>query len=163
MAKRISKNKSNSKDTDLVNGLAKDILSRMLIECEVKTSEDLDNDAIVVDIDAKKESGLLIGARGKTLWALQTLIGLMYRGNTGDWKRIIVNVSDWRQREEERLNKMAQSTAQRAQESGQTQYLYNLTPSQRRVIHLALADNKKVTTESQGEGSGRYLIVSPKK
>ena len=40
--------------------------------------------------------------------------------------------------------------------------LYNLNPFERRIVHVALSENKEVVTESQGEGKNRFLVVSPK-
>ena len=75
---------------------------------------------------------------------------------------IVVDVSNWREKEEERLISLATITAQRAKDTGEVQYLYNLTPAQRRVIHLTLSENPGVSTESQGEGKDRYLAITPK-
>src|SRR4030043_165124 len=63
-------------------------------------------------------------------------------------------------KEKERLIGLAILTAQRAEETGKPQSLYNLTPSQRRTIHLFLAEKPNVKTESQGEGNERFLIVT---
>jgi spoIIIJ-associated protein len=41
--------------------------------------------------------------------------------------------------------------------------LYNLSPSQRRIVHMALADEEGIETTSEGEGAGRYLVVKPLK
>jgi len=133
------------------------------LKSEFEIFNDKKNDAYRIDIKDAGETGLIIGSRGKTLSALQMLTGQMLKNRTGEWKRVVINVSDYREKEEDRLIRLAEQTAQRAIESGETQSLYNLTPSQRRVVHMALSDNKAVTTESSGEGIERYLTVSPKK
>ena len=58
---------------------------------------------------------------------------------------------------------MADQISQRVVETGQPQPIYNLTPTQRRIVHLALSESKDVETESTGEGEERYLLVKPKK
>jgi spoIIIJ-associated protein len=80
----------------------------------------------------------------------------------GDWRRLAVNVGDWRERQEEQLTKLAKEVAERAKQTGQVQPLYNLTPSQRRVVHLVLSEDPDIETESTGEGPERYLMVKPK-
>ena len=115
----------------------------------------------MVDIDAKEETGLLIGRRGETLNSIQTILGIMARQKTGEWARIIVNVGDWREKQESHLKELADQAALRAKETGQPQPIYNLSASQRRVIHLALAEDPEVETISEGEGEERYLIVKP--
>jgi spoIIIJ-associated protein len=80
---------------------------------------------------------------------------------TGEWVRIVVDIGDWRQKHESHLASLAQAAAERAKATGEPQPLYNLTPSQRRVVHLALVGRDDVATESQGEGASRYLVVKP--
>jgi spoIIIJ-associated protein len=88
---------------------------------------------------------------------------MIYRQENGEWKRISVNVGDWREKQEEYLSEMAKVTAERAKQTGEPQNLYNLSPSQRRIIHIALSEDKEIETESVGEGEERYLVVKPKK
>ena len=74
-----------------------------------------------------------------------------------------MNVADWREKEQGRLQNLAEITAERVKETGESQSLYNLTSAQRRIVHLELSKNKNVETESLGEGKDRYLIVNLKK
>jgi len=57
------------------------------------------------------------------------------------------------------LKNLAEQTAQRAIETSEPQNLYNLNPSQRRVIHMYLSENDDIVTESEGEGYERYLVI----
>lgn len=148
--------------TETVKDLAEKLLSLMATEAGVKVAEDKENGVVVVDIDAKEETGLLIGRRGETLMSIQMILGLMVRQKLGEAERVVVNVGDWREKEEERLRELAASAAQRAKETGEPQPLYNLLPAQRRVVHIALAEDADVETESVGEGEERYLVVKPK-
>lgn len=159
----MKKTKTIKEESVLDEKVVNKLLSLMGTKAKAKVSFDKENEAINVDIDAREETGLLIGRHGDTLNSLQTILSLMVKNKAGDWKRVIVNVGDWREKQEEYLNSMAEETAKRAVETGEEQPLYNLTPSQRRIIHLALSENPKVETESLGEGEGRYLIVKPKK
>ena len=168
---KISKSKSvktkkktvSKKDLSVLEDISSKLFDLMGITSKVQYREDKANDALYVDIKGENETGLLIGARGRTLASLQTLLGLMFWQRVGIWRRIIVNVSDYREKEEERLRDLASQSAERAKTTGEPQYLYNLTPSQRRIVHMALSEESGVVTESQGEGSGRYLIITPKK
>ena len=56
---------------------------------------------------------------GETINSLQTIISLIYRQKTGDWKRIVVNIGDWREKQEERLKSLAEQTSARAIETGE--------------------------------------------
>ncbi|KKU22331.1 hypothetical protein A2376_00850 [Candidatus Woesebacteria bacterium RIFOXYB1_FULL_47_31] len=142
---------------------ANKLLALMGTKAEAKVAEDKEGDVLLVNIKTEEEAGLLIGHHGETLNSLQTILGLMYRQRTGEWKRMSVNVGDWREKQEEYLKEMAKVTAERAIQTGEPQNLYNLSASQRRVIHMALSENGGVETESMGEGDERYLVIKPKK
>lgn len=146
----------------------KDILEKALTEImkmigslssyEIKEEED----TLVVNINAGDETGLLIGRHGETVNSLQTILALILRQKLGEWKRVLVNVGDWREKQEDKLKTIAEQAAQRAIETGEAQPIYNLTAAQRRIIHMELSENKEVATESTGEGKDRYLVVKPK-
>lgn len=156
----MPKKKQDSKTLALE--VSEKLLSLMGVTTKPTVEEDLESDTVIVNVGAGEETGLLIGRRGETLQALQTAINLLVRQRLGEWARVVVNVGDWRQKEEERLSSLALSAAQRAKETKEPQALYNLTPSQRRVVHLALSTDKEIETESLGEGAERYLVVKPK-
>lgn len=159
----VKTKESKKEGVELLKEIAQDLLELMGITVELEVGEDKDNDALLLKIDTKEEAGLLIGNRGRTLNSLQVILGMIYRKKTEEWKRIVVDVSNWREKEEERLGDLAKLTAQRAIETGEAQLLYNLTPAQRRVVHLSLSESSDVTTESRGEDKDRYLIITPKK
>ena len=163
MAKAIKKlnKKEKDKTSDLVD-LANELLSLLGTKAKATAVWEEENETFMVSIDTDDESGLLIGRHGETLEAIQTALGMIFRQRSGEWARIVVNVGDWRERQEEYLKNIARQTAAKAEESGEPQALYNLTPAQRRVIHLELSGNPKVETESIGEDKERYLIVKPK-
>lgn len=147
----------------LVKKLSKKLLSLMGTKAIAKVSEDKRNEAIRVDIDAKDETGLLIGRRGDTIFSLQAALGMMVRQETDSWVRIIVDVGDWREKQESQLKDLATQAAERARETGESQPLYNLNAAQRRIIHLTLSEEEDIKTESQGEGQERCLVVESKK
>jgi spoIIIJ-associated protein len=165
MADRKTTKKSKSVNTSekTLSDMFGELMGLLGLKSEFEVINDTKNDAYLIDIKGEDETGLIIGARGKTLSSLQMLTGLMFKNATGEWKRIIINVSDYREKEEGRLMRLAEQTAQRALESGETQNLYNLTAAQRRIVHMTLSENPNVVTESEGEGADRYLTVSPKK
>jgi spoIIIJ-associated protein len=154
-----------TKSTDPVKITQKfvdELLTLMASEAKATVSMDEANDTLVVNIDPGEETGLLIGRQGETLLALQSIIGLATKQLLGDWKRVVVDIADWREKQEDHLKSLAETTAQRAIETGEDQPLYNLTPAQRRIVHMALAENEEVTTESVGEGPDRYLVIKVK-
>jgi spoIIIJ-associated protein len=140
-----------------------ELLSLMGTKAAAEVSYDKSNECYLVNIDGGDETGLIIGKKGETLLSLQTMLGILLKGKTGEWERVTVNVGDYLEKEEEYLKNLAESAATRAKETGDPQSLYNLKPAQRRIIHMVLAEDKDITTESLGEGEERYLVVKASK
>jgi spoIIIJ-associated protein len=144
--------------------LVKEALTKLLKLMGSQASFELsqEEDTIVVNIEAGEETGLLIGRQGETLSSVQTILATIIRAQVGEWQRIVVNVGDWKEKQEDKLKELALQAAQRAVDTGEAQPIYNLTPAQRRVIHMELSETPEIQTESEGEGSDRYLVVKPK-
>ena len=154
--------KKKSSTDKIIKEIAEEILKLMDLTCEIKISYDKSTQVYLLDISAGEEAGLLIGKKGETIDAIQVVINMILRQKTGDWLRVVVNVADFREKEISRMKELAEQTAQRVRETGEQQNLYNLTPSQRRIVHMSLSEEKDIQTESVGEGLSRYLVVSKK-
>jgi len=87
---------------------------------------------------------------------------MMLKGQTGEWYKLIVNVGDYREKQEEKLRELAEQSANRAIETKEAQPLYNLNANQRRVVHMHLAPRTDVVTESEGVEPERYLVIKAK-
>ncbi len=142
--------------------IAEELLSLMSVSGKVEVSFDKEAEVYVVDLDAGEENGLLIGKKGDTLGSLQTILGIILKGKTGEWNRVVVNIADYREKEEDYLKNLAENASERAKTTGEPQHLYNLKPWQRRVVHMHLSENKDIETVSEGEGENRYLVVKAK-
>lgn len=156
------KKKTDTDNISLIKTVTSDILKLLGTSSECDVVFDKENDSYLINIEAKNDAGLLIGKKGETINALQVIINQIVRQKKGEWVRVIVDVADFREKEEGRMLELASQTAARARETGEPQNLYNLTPSQRRVVHMTLAEEKDLQTESVGEGLERYLVVSKK-
>jgi len=153
--------KSKSKTPEeQVKKIAEDLLGRLEIAGKVSVVTD-EEGAYRVNIETE-ETGLLIGFHGKTLESLQIILGIMVAKATGQWVHVYVNVGDYREKREEALMLMAQRAAERALALGRPVELSRLSPAERRIIHLTLSGEDRVTTESIGVGEGRVLVVKPK-
>lgn len=123
-----------------------------------KTEEDVYLVRIQTD-----EPGLLIGYHGETLESLQLLVAqLLFQKFKGYKYRIVIDIAGWREKRQEKLSSLAHSYTARARETGEPQHLFDLSPTERRYIHILLADSKDVYTESVGEGRSRHLVIYPK-
>jgi len=123
---------------------------------------DLGENSYEVNLSTDDETGLLIGFRGENINAIQTVLGIMLKGQTGEWVRLVVNVGDYRQKQEEKLKELADQSAARALETKEPQPIYNLSAAARRVVHMHLSERNDVVTESEGVEPDRYLVVRPK-
>jgi spoIIIJ-associated protein len=164
VTKKVEKkeDKITKKDLKLVENIVGELFELVGVEAQSEVVEDKENDAILINLSSEKESGLLIGARGDTLISIQTIVAMIFQNKTDRWVRILLNIADWREKEKDRLERMAFQVAERARSTKETQTLYNLSPSQRRTVHITLSKEKDLETESKGEGRNRYLTVSLK-
>jgi spoIIIJ-associated protein len=145
---------------DIVQTKLDELLSLMLtpVSFEIEEGED----SIQVHIESSEESGLLIGKYGKTIEALELILNLMVKQEMGEWTRVVLNIADWKEKQEERLASLAENVVSRVKETGTEQFIYNLSSAQRRTVHMLLSENTDVETLSDGEGQERYLIVRPR-
>ncbi|MGH7665720.1 MAG: protein jag [Candidatus Dormibacteria bacterium] len=107
--------------------------------------------------------GVLIGWRGESLRALQTVVNLMLGENgagTGA-PRLIVDVAHYRRRREQTVAQMAARMAAGVARSGRAVTLEPMQPYERRAVHLALADDPSVSTESVGLDADRRVVIRP--
>lgn len=123
---------------------------------------DLGENSYQINISTEDETGLLIGFRGENIDSIQTVLGMMLKGQTGEWYRLIVNVGDYREKQDEKLKELADQSADRAIETKEPQPIYNLTAAQRRIVHMHLAERSDVLTESEGVEPERYLVIKSK-
>jgi spoIIIJ-associated protein len=115
---------------------------------------------------------LLLGHNGELLDALEYLGNRILARASGDEPRLIFDcklkdsrgndVESYRARREKELRMMAEKAAERVRVSRIPFSFDPMTPNERRIIHLALADDATVTTESQGNGENRKVTVRPK-
>lgn len=147
-------------EVNQVKKITEDLLSHLAVSGKVSVTTD-ETGAFRVGIETE-ETGLLIGYHGRTLESLQIVLGIIVSRKLGQWVKVYVNIGDYREKREEALMYMAQRAAERAATFGRPVELPNLTPGERRIIHLTLAGDERVTTESVGVGESRILLVKPK-
>jgi len=136
------------------------LLTRMGIRCQV--SSRATPEAIVVDVSGR-DLGVLIGWRGETLRALQTMTNLLASRKLGPDQRVIVDVERYRQRREHTVREIAYRAARQVKVTGDPITLDAMQPFERRAIHLALEPDPDVTTISIGEEPDRRVVVGPKR
>ncbi|KGQ21840.1 Jag family protein [Thermus filiformis] len=106
--------------------------------------------------------GRLIGKEGRTLKAVEYLASVYLAKRFGGSHRVQLDAAGYRKRQEERLRKLALEAALQVELSQTPLHLPPMRPSERRVIHMLLKHHPKVTTESQGEGEERHVVIYPR-
>jgi spoIIIJ-associated protein len=135
-----------------------DLLSFFEVNAEVEAKASEDTITLAV---AAEGGGRLIGHRGESLAALQHLVNMMVRQRTRERIYVHVDIGGYRQARLAKLEEQAREVAQRVREEGAEASLPLMSAAERRHIHAALTDEPGVTTESQGEGNRRRLVIKP--
>ncbi len=149
-------------DTDTVNSAKEilyNILNKMGIEGKIKDIKEGSN-RIYMEIESA-QSGLIIGKQGKTLESLQFLLNLIVSNKTKSDKRIILNIESYREKREKALRRLSKDIAHKVIRTGKPWTLEPMNPFERRLIHLTLQNDSRVSTKSEGEGIYRKVRVSP--
>jgi spoIIIJ-associated protein len=106
--------------------------------------------------------GSLIGYRGKNLAAVQLILALMVKKKLGEWVRVLLDVNSYRQEQKVRLEKMATSAAEKAISENRAIPLVPMSSFERRICHMVLAEMEGISSDSEGEGEERHVVVKPK-
>ena len=139
-----------------------DLLTVMGLDCTAEIVTDVDGRK-VVNINGK-DNGIAIGYRGEVLDAIQYLTMLSVnrdRRSENDYAKITVNSENYREKRTETLTELAQRLAVKVIRTGRSVELEPMNPFERRIVHTALQDNDKVTTDSVGIEPNRYVVIKP--
>lgn len=154
---KLTLNQASETENSL-NEFVTGLVEKMGLDIDVTTEEQ--EDCYIVDVTGK-DAALLIGKRGESLDAFQTLVNAMYnKGKKHDeYKRVMVDSNNYKNKREDTLKVLAQRTAARAVRENHEIKLEPMTANERRIIHAALADSPKVETESRDNEPNRYVVV----
>jgi spoIIIJ-associated protein len=141
-----------------VSEILENVLSLLSLEGSFEVNEK--DEGIFVTIDTE-DAGRLIGHQGETLAALQLIVNLILSKEDGEFKRVIIDVSNWRKSKEEELAHRARRWAEEVKESGKSMELDPMPAWQRRIVHMTIEGTEGVTSESMGEGMDRHLVINP--
>lgn len=134
-----------------------DVFSKMKVSVEIETEED--EESMMLRIKGK-DSGIIIGRRGETLDALQYLTSLVVNKDKEGYKRVIIDIENYRQKREETLVKLADRLAEKVIRYRKNVMLEPMNPYERRIIHSSLQNNKMVETYSVGDDPNRKVVIT---
>ncbi len=119
-----------------------------------------DDEELILDITGS-DLGILIGRYGRTLDAIQFLVSTITYKKLGYRYPVVIDVEGYKSRQRQKLEAIARNSANKAVNQKRNISLKPMTPYERRIIHITLADDSRVETISEGEGSARHVIVVP--
>jgi spoIIIJ-associated protein len=109
-----------------------------------------------------EDGGILIRRGGEGLQALQHLVATAFRRQLGDDTRIVVDCNGYRRDKDAELKQMAVFVAAKARDTGAPQELGPLNPYERRIVHMVIAEDPTVTSESIGDAFMKTVIIARK-
>ena len=110
-----------------------------------------------------EDGGILVRRDGEGLQALQHVVATAFRRQLGDDTRIVIDCNGFRRDKDAELKQMAQYNAGIAKRDGIPQEMGPLNPYERRIVHLAIAEDPAVTSESIGDAFMKTVIISSKR
>jgi spoIIIJ-associated protein len=119
-----------------------------------------EQDKIEINVTAANGK-FIIGKHGETLDAIQTLAGAVANTGRDDYKRVVVDCENYREKRENTLTKLADNLAAKAIRLERKIQLEAMNPYERRVIHAALSNREDVSTTSEGKEPNRYVVIIP--
>lgn len=129
----------------------------LTVNIEVKHKEEVPKYIIFSDNDA-----LLIGKNGKNLKALSIIVSQHLTKELGKTFKFAIDVNEYKEKREKSLESLAKRIAREVATTKIEVKLDSMNSYERRIIHNALTNNKRVYTESEGEEPNRYVVVKPK-
>ena len=108
------------------------------------------------------DGSLLTRRQGEALAALQHIVAAVFRQDVDERRRLVVDCQGYRKSKDAELRQMATFLAQKARDTGLAQEMGPLNPYERRIVHLAVAEVEKVSSESIGDAFEKTVIISVK-
>ena len=163
--KREEKPKREYANNEEDINLAKERVEKFLKDWLNKVDESLEYSikvedfTIMIDINGNA-AGLLIGYRGETLNAMQTILSTIANRNFNDRIRLILDIENYREKRAKILEELAEKVSKTVLKNGKDITLEPMSAYERKIIHSKLQENTKVETYSIGEGDNRRVVIS---
>ncbi len=154
---RVTKKESN---LNKINEFLQVLFDKMRLNPEISIKEKEGN--ILVNLQGE-DLGILIGRRGEALDSLQFLVNLFVNKSSENYKKVIIDIEDYRKKRENTLYSLAEKLSNKVKRTGRKISLEPMSPQERKIIHMALQENKSVNTYSEGEEPFRKVVIAPKR
>ena len=151
-----------SVEEDLVK-IAREVLDNLLNLLGVTAEVEVLSDQIPTTFNIKGDDlGILIGRHGQTIVSLEYIVKLIVAARLKGWQPLFIDIGGYRERRRSSLQQLALHLAEQVKLEHRDITLESMSASERRIIHLTLADHPEVVTHSIGVGEDRKVVISPK-
>lgn len=151
------------KEKTIIKNTMEEFLKLLLLKAKFEITETNKEDEEGIEIIlTTEETGIVIGRHGDTLEALQLIASMCVSKKLNKFVRVSIEVGDYKKNRTEWLRNLAGEAKERVVANGQEIVLSSLKSWERRIIHLILKNDEKVTSISSGEGKDRVLVIGPK-
>ena len=154
------RNAVNNETSEIIRGIIAEVLGFMGVDYTLTIEES--DDTTFVNISSDGLDGLLIGRRGETLSSIQHIVNRVFTGRTQRHSKITVDVGGYVHRKHRLLIEKAHHLADRVRRTQRECDFEPLKASERRIIHLAVAEFDDVTTYTIGDGLLRKVVLTPR-
>jgi len=153
----------NKERNETILKITCEMLEKMNFEVDNAFVEDIEGEEnqVLVGLTVANPAGL-IGFRGRNLASIQLILSLIVKNTFGEWIRILLDVNNYRQEQKDRLVEMAKGLAEKVLTTGQPVVMATMSSYERRLCHMAIADMEGISSESEGEGEERHIVIRPK-
>lgn len=153
-------------EKDITNLLNIIKISKFSVQVEMLNNSDGGRKTLAAKIKTEDNPGMLIGEEGRTLIAFQHILYLMMLGRkmiTGqDGIRLTVDINDYNKSRIDKIHTMVAKYAKEVETNHEPVILEPMPAYERRIVHMELENNTKVSTESIGEEPRRRIVIRPK-
>lgn len=147
--------------SDWINGFLSHAVALISPDSEVQMKNN--DDVVRFKITGGTDAARLIGKRGQTLDAIQYLAEKTVTKQFGSGIHFEIDVEDYLDKRRTELIQLATRLAEKAQQTGKPMVINRINAQDRRVVHIALKENREIRTQSAGNGELRKLLILPKK
>lgn len=132
------------------------------LDLDAKVTVEAGDEAYVISVGAEDNNALLIGKHGNTLSSLEYILYILVSKELKESKRILIEIGGYRQEREAYLADLATRLKEEVVSTGIEKSVRGLKPWERRHVHMTLAEDNDVMTESMGEDRDRILVIKKK-
>lgn len=152
---------NNIEDINIAKQRVEEFLNNWLSKVDNSLEYDIKIEEFTIFIDIKGESaGTLIGYRGETLNAMQSILSSIANRNFNNKIRLILDIENYRGKRAKKLEELAEKISKTVLRTGKSITLEPMTAYERKIIHSKLQENTRVETHSIGEGDNRRIVIS---